>query len=156
MNYLVQLVVLYYMAIDFPWAQALRGQGTDGNWFVMDSSSWGFWFLQRMSFSHCHLLPFNVWCTFIKDVSLRNELATVMSKELWAVREKWAGRHGKQVRSTQDWWQPGRLRTASASRETEDGTSSLWPSACKVSDGFWPGHSAWATGEKFTIHEQTT
>lgn len=49
------------------------------------------------SFSECHSLivifsplMFDVHqeSTFIKDVSLRNELATVMSKELWVVREK--------------------------------------------------------------------
>lgn len=49
------------------------------------------------SFSECHSLVvifsplmFDVHqeSTFIKDISLRNELATVMSKELWVVPEK--------------------------------------------------------------------
>lgn len=148
MNYLVQLGVLCYTVMNSPWAQVLRGQGTDGNWFIMESSPWGFG-----SFSECHSLivifsplMFDVHqeSTFIKHISLRNELATVMSKELWVVPEKWAGRHGETR------WEAHKTDAG----ETEDGISRLWPSTCKISDGFWPGHSTWATGEKFTIHEQ--
>lgn len=49
------------------------------------------------SFSECHsllvifsplMLDAHQESTLIKDVSLRNELATVMSKELWIIREK--------------------------------------------------------------------